>query len=184
MVLLRSEQKINIGDKAPEFSLIGIDDNEHSLESIKGSKATLIVFMCNHCPYVKPKIEVLKGLVDKYREKGLVVIGINSNESLNYPEDSFENMKKVAEEQGFNFFYLYDETQEVAKEYGAVCTPDPFLFDSDLKLIYHGRLDDAMSPDEEPSKHDMDEAISAIIEGKEVDKGFLPSQGCSIKWKD
>ncbi|HLC65435.1 MAG TPA: thioredoxin family protein [Candidatus Nanoarchaeia archaeon] len=184
MVLLKSEQKLKIGDKAPDFCLKGVDDKVYSLKDFKNEKALLVVFMCNHCPYVKAKFEVIKGIASKYKDRGLVVVGINSNESINYPDDSFENMKKAAKEKKFNFAYLYDETQETAKDYGAVCTPDPFLFDSNMKLVYHGRLDNAMSPGETATSHDMDDAVDALLKGRPISKGFLPSQGCSIKWKD
>jgi len=182
MVLMESEQKINLGDSAPNFNLKGIDEKNYSLEDFKDAKALLIVFMCNHCPYAMAKIPVIKGLADKYGDSGLVLVGINSNESENYPDDSFENMQRYAREKEYNFYYLHDETQEVAKTYGAVCTPDPFLFDSDHKLVYHGRFDDAMRPDAVATKHDMDEAVQLVLDGKPVDKGFLPSRGCSIKW--
>jgi peroxiredoxin len=183
MVLLDSEPKLKIGERAPDFTLKGVDGRMHSLEEFKGAKAVLVIFMCNHCPYVKAKLEVIKGLAEKYADKGLIVIGINPNESDNYPEDSYENMVRVAREKEFNFHYLHDETQEVAKAYGAVCTPDPFLFDWDFKLVYHGRLDNALSPGQVASQHDMEEAIEGVLSGEKVEKEFLPSMGCSIKWK-
>ncbi|MBI4439344.1 thioredoxin family protein [Candidatus Woesearchaeota archaeon] len=183
MVLLKSEQKLKMGDKAPDFRLKGIDDKIYSLDSFRDAKALLVVFMCNHCPYVKAKIDVMRGLADKYGKKGLTLVGINSNESANYPEDSFEGMKKFAKEKEFNFIYLHDETQDVAREYGAVCTPDPFLFDARMKLAYHGRLDDAMTPGDIATVHDMDGAINAVLDGKTVNREFFPSMGCSIKWK-
>ena len=183
MVLLQSDpKKLQNGDKAPNFNLKGIDGEMHSLESFKG-KALLIVFMCNHCPFVKAKTEVLRELDESYKDKGLVVVGINSNDAENYPDDSFEKMKEFASEKSFKFAYLVDETQEIAKTYGAVCTPDPFLFDAEQKLAYHGRFNDALTLEAEPTTHDMADAIEALLEGKPVDKPFLPSQGCSIKWK-
>lgn len=182
MVLMESEDKLKIGDRAPDFRLKGVDGRYLSLEDFQDANALLIIFMCNHCPYVKAKIPVIKALVERYGGEGLVVVGINSNESVNYPEDSFENMQRYAGEKEYNFHYLHDETQEVARSYGAVCTPDPFLFDSDRRLAYHGRLDDALSPDAVPTKHDMAEAITLVLSGRPADKGFLPSRGCSIKW--
>ncbi|MEM2138466.1 MAG: thioredoxin family protein, partial [Candidatus Anstonellaceae archaeon] len=119
----------------------------------------------------------------KYSRQGLKMVGINSNDAENYPDDSFENMKKVAREKGFGFDYLYDETQEVAKKYGAVCTPDPFLFDADFKLAYHGRFDDALSPEKVPKQFDMEAALDAVLAGRKPPHDFLYSQGCSIKWK-
>ena len=184
MVLLKSLERLKIGDKAPDFKLKGIDGKTYSLNNFKDAKALLIIFMCNHCPYVKPKIQTIKNLQVKYKNKGLIVVGINANESENYPEDSFDGMVKTAKEKNFNFVYLHDETQKVAKSYGASCTPDPFLFDSKKKLVYHGRFDDALEPWQTPTTADMDEAIVAVLQGKKPKHEFLYSIGCSIKWKN
>ena len=143
---------------------------------------TLIVFICNHCPYVVPKIDELKRIAEGFREEGLVVIGINSNESEDYPEDSFEKMQEYFDKWGFDFFYLHDESQEVAKEYGAVCTPDPFLFDADLKLVFHSRIDDTHA-DEPVNVHELYDAISEFLEKGSISLEEQPSMGCSIKWK-
>lgn len=174
---------LKTGDSAPDFKLKNVDGKDYSLGDFKDAKALMIIFMCNHCPYVKPKIGTIKNLQFKYGDKGLVVIGINSNESENYPDDSYENMIKVSKEKEFNFYYLHDETQEIAKAYGASCTPDPFLFDKDRNLVYHGRLDDALEPEQESTTKDMDEAIGAVLSGNKPKKDFLYSIGCSIKWK-
>lgn len=184
MVKLKSLEMLKIGDKAPDFALKGVDGKTYSLAEFKDAKALLIIFMCNHCPYVKPRIETIKALQAKYKGKGLVVIGINANESENYPEDSFEGMVSTSKEKNFNFIYLHDKTQETAKFYGASCTPDPFLFDSKQKLVYHGRLNDALEPDQEPTTADMDDAIAAVLKGKKPKHEFLFSLGCSIKWKN
>lgn len=183
MVLLKSLEQLKTGDKAPDFSLKGTDGKTYSLSNFKGAKALLIIFMCNHCPYVKAKIDIIKNLQAKYRGKGLVVVGINSNDATDYPEDSFEGMIKTAKEKNFNFIYLHDESQEVAKSYGASCTPDPFLFDSGRKLVYHGRFDNALEPGQEATEFDMDEAIAAVLAGKKPKHEFIYSIGCSIKWK-
>ena len=180
---MESEETLQLGDKAPDFNLKNVDGKNYSLDSFDDAKALLVIFMCNHCPYVKAKIDGIKKLHKEYRNKGLVVVGINSNESENYPEDSFENMVKVSKVKKFNFYYLHDETQEVAKAYGAVCTPDPFLFNEERKLVYHGRLNNAMSPYEKPTKEEMNEVVEALLGGKEINFPFRPSQGCSIKWK-
>jgi len=182
MTLLKSLEKLKTGDKAPDFNLKGIDDKNYSLNDFRDAKALLIIFMCNHCPYVKAKQQMIIDLQAKYKDKGMVIVGINSNESDNYPEDNFDGMVKTAEEKSFNFIYLHDETQEVAKAYGASCTPDPFLFDSEQKLVFHGRLNNQMEPDQEPTEFDMDEAIAAVLEGKKPKHEFLYSIGCSIKW--
>tara|TARA_Y100000310_G_scaffold342247_1_gene444623 strand:+ start:32204 stop:32779 length:576 start_codon:yes stop_codon:yes gene_type:complete len=183
MVLTKSVGNLKAGEKAIDFNLKGIDGKTHSLNDFKDAKALLIIFICNHCPYVKAKQQMIIDLQEKHKDKGLVVVGINSNESENYPEDNFEGMVETAKEKGFNFIYLHDETQEVAKAYGASCTPDPFLFDAEQNLAYHGRLNNQMEPDQEPTEHDMDEAVQAVLEGKKPKHEFLFSLGCSIKWK-
>jgi len=183
MTLLQSKEILKPGTQAPIFILKGTDGEDHSLyKGFKGAKAFLIVFMCNHCPYVKPKIETMKKLQADYKNKGLVVIGINTNNNPDYPDDSFENMQKVAKEHSFNFLYLFDESQEVSRRYGAVCTPDPFLFNEKFELEYHGRFDNALDPGQKPTTRDMKDAIEAVLKGDKPKQSFLPSQGCSIKW--
>lgn len=179
MALTESEAKLQVGDEAPDFALMGIDGATHRLADYKG-KAFLIIFMCNHCPFVKQKFDTINELA---KRDGLVVIGINPNDAETHPEDSFEKMVELAREKGFVFDYLRDETQEVAKAYGAVCTPDPFLFDGEKRLAWQGRIDDALQLNAEATQHDMAEAIEAVLAGKPVDKPFLPSMGCNIKWK-
>ena len=183
MVLLESKITLKTGDDAPDFSLKGIDDKMHSLESYAGSKGLLIIFMCNHCPYVKAKIEAIKEIHEKFNEN-IAIVGINSNDSIEYPDDSFENMQKTANEKGMKFDYLVDEKQEVAKIYGAVCTPDPFLFDEDRKLIFHGRIDNAMNPDATATENTMQDNLKKFLAGEKIEKDFDPSIGCSIKWKE
>ncbi|MFH1591253.1 MAG: thioredoxin family protein [archaeon] len=180
MVLLESNNELQPGDKAPDFSLPGIDDKTHSLFDFAG-KPALIIFMCNHCPYVIDKFETINGLAKRFPD--IAVIGINPNDAHMFPEDSFENMKRIADEEGFVFTYLFDENQEVAEAYGAVCTPDPFLFDKDGKLFFHGRLNDSMSPGDTVSEETMADAIGALLVGKEIAAESKPSRGCSIKWR-
>ena len=182
MVLLESKITLKTGDSAPDFSLKGTDDQIHSLESYTGNKGLLIIFMCNHCPYVKAKIEAIKEIHEKFNEN-IAVVGINSNDSVEYPDDSFENMKKITNEKGIKFDYLVDEKQYVAKRYGAVCTPDPFLFDEDRKLIFHGRIDNAMNPDATATENTMQDNLKKFLAGEKIEKDFDPSIGCSIKWK-
>ncbi len=183
MVLLESQVKLKTGDKAPEFELLGIDDKKHRLSDYKNYQGVLIIFMCNHCPYVKAKSDAFNELYEKFGDK-IAIIGINSNDSTNYPEDSFENMKKTVQEKGFKFDYLVDDTQEVAKKYGAMCTPDPFLFDKDLKLVFHGRIDNAMKPDDVATEKTMINNMEKLLAGQKIEKDFDPSIGCSIKWKE
>jgi len=182
MVLLKSEVVLKKGDKAPDFALLGIDDKKHTLSEFKNYKAMLVVFMCNHCPYVQAKTKALNEIYDKFKND-IIMIGINSNDPTNYPDDSFENMKKFAKEKGIKFTYLVDETQEIAKKYGAVCTPDPFLLDQERKLVFHGRIDNAMSPEDTATEKTMISNIEKLLSGKKIEKDFDPSIGCSIKWK-
>ena len=181
MVLLESEGSLKTGDTAPDFSLKGIDDKIHSLNDYT-QKGLLVIFMCNHCPYVKAKIEAIKEIHEKFKGQ-ISLVGINSNDSEKYPDDSFDSMKSVVNEKGIAFDYLVDETQEIAKKYGAVCTPDPFLFDSDRKLVFHGRIDDAMNPDAIAKEKVMINNIEKFLNGEKIEKDFDPSIGCSIKWK-
>ncbi len=183
MVLLESQIKLKTGDKAPNFELMGIDDKKHSLEDYKDYQGLLVMFICNHCPYVKAKVEAIKEIHEKFRDK-VALVGINSNDPTNYPDDSFENMKKTASEKGIKFDYLVDDSQEIAKKYGAICTPDPFLFDKDRKLIFHGRIDNAMNPDDSATEKTMINNIEKFLSGEKIEKDFDPSIGCSIKWKE
>ena len=181
-----SVQELAVGDLAPEFSLPGTDGQSYSLEDFADEAALLVVFTCNHCPYAKAKIDVLNRLAADYDD--VAVVGINPNDETAYPADSFDRMKELVENGTVRYdAYLRDKAQTVAKKYGAVCTPDPFLFrntDDGFELAWHGRLDDAMNPDDEPTTHDMRDAIEQVLAGNDVDKGFLPSRGCSIKWRD
>ena len=182
MAKMESVISLKTGDKAPEFNLKGIDDEMHSLYDYS-KKGLLVIFMCNHCPFVKAKIDAIKELYEKFNDD-VAIVGINSNDSIKYPDDDFESMKAVAKEKGLQIDYLVDETQEIAKKYGAVCTPDPFLFDSEKKLIFHGRIDDAMNPEAEVSEKVMINNIEKFLNGQKIEKDFDPSIGCSIKWKE
>ena len=182
MVLLESEVALTTGDVAPNFELVGTDDQKHSLDDYKDYKGLLVVFMCNHCPYVKAKIEAIKEIHEKFSHN-IALIGINSNDSIKYPDDSFESMKQVVEEKDLKFDYLMDEKQDVAKKYGAICTPDPFLFDQNRKLVFHGRIDNAMNPDDTATENTMQKNIEKYLAGEKIEKDFDPSIGCSIKWK-
>ena len=181
MAKMESVVSLKTGDSAPEFSLKGIDDKMHSLNDYS-KKGLLVIFMCNHCPFVKAKIEAIKEIHNKFKDD-ISIVGINSNDSVKYPDDDFDSMKAVAKEKGLEIDYLVDETQEIAKKYGAVCTPDPFLFDSDRKLVFHGRIDNAMNPDAVATEKVMIKNIGAFLNGEKIEKDFDPSIGCSIKWK-
>ena len=181
MVLLESQVKLKKGDIAPNFELLGIDDKKHTIEDYANHQGILVIFMCNHCPYVKAKSDAFNEVYEKFGDK-IAIVGINSNDSRNYPEDSFENMKKTAQEKRFKFDYLVDNTQEVAKKYGAMCTPDPFLFNNKKELVFHGRIDNAMKPDDTATEKTMINNIEKLLAGETIEKDFDPSIGCSIKW--
>lgn len=176
-----SSQSLKKNESAPSFRLMGTDDKFYSLEDFR-SKSLLIVFICNHCPYVKARIGDLVTLQSRFPKSDLQIIGINSNDP-SYQEEGFENMIKFSKENNFNFPYLIDDTQQIARSYGAVCTPDPFLFDQNRKLVFHGKINDAMEPEMTPQVHVMENNIKRLLDGKSIEKDFDPSIGCSIKWK-
>ncbi|MDX1900832.1 MAG: thioredoxin family protein [Gammaproteobacteria bacterium] len=174
-----------LGTKAPDFSLPDTISNQSiSLKKNHSNLATVIMFICNHCPYVKHIQHELVEVANRYQKKGIQFIAINSNDVVNYPEDSPANMKKMAEQLGFSFPYLFDETQTVAKAYQAACTPDLYVFDHDLKCVYRGQFDDSRPGNNKPvTGKDLSNALDAIIAGKPVNAEQLPSVGCNIKWK-
>ncbi|HET6717645.1 MAG TPA: thioredoxin family protein [Nitrososphaeraceae archaeon] len=176
-----SSQTLKKNDSAPSFRLMGTDDKFYSLEDFR-SKSLLIVFICNHCPYVKARIGDLVTLQSRFPKSDLQIIGINSNDP-SYQEEGFENMIKFSKENNLNFPYLIDDTQQIARSYGAVCTPDPFLFDQNRNLVFHGKINDAMEPEMTPQVHVMENNIKRLLDGKSIEKDFDPSIGCSIKWK-
>jgi thiol-disulfide isomerase/thioredoxin len=174
-----------LGTKAPDFKLPDtVSGRTLSLDDIKSDKATVIMFLCNHCPYVHHVNPEIVRLVADYKGKGVAFAGICSNDVENYPQDSPELMKEVAAKLGYDFPYLYDESQEVARNYDAACTPDFYVFDGDLHLVYRGRLDDSRLRNETPlSGSDLRAAIDAVLDHKPVSDIQYPSGGCGIKWK-
>ena len=183
MALTPSSSMLAPGTRAPDFTIKGIDGKKHSLADYSTARALLIIFICNHCPYVQAKLPEIIALQKKFRKDGLQVIGISSNDAVQYPDDSFESMTRFAREKGINFPYLYDDTQKVAKSYGASCTPDPFLFDAHRILVFHGRINDALEPGAPVTEYTMEDAVTQVLAGKKPAKAFEPSIGCSIKWK-
>ncbi len=190
MVQMKSDSDtLEYGDRAPEFELEGTDGRTYDLEAFDDHDALLVVFMCNHCPYVKAKFVAMNEIAADFDD--VAVVGINPNDASEYPEDSLEKMIEYVEDGTIDITeYLRDETGEVARAYGAVCTPDPFLFENDddvFRLAYHGRFDDAMNPDDEPSGRpgfEMRDAIKSVLAGETPEETFRPSRGCSIKWSE
>jgi len=201
MVALDSVDVLEQGDEAPSFELTGTDGDTHTLDDFADYEALLLAFTCNHCPYAQAKFEEMNRLAAEYEE--VAVVGINPNDEQEYPEDDFETMVKHVEDGTLRWdAYLRDESQEIAAAYGAVCTPDPYLFENSarsetslaageagddggtFRLAYHGRLDDALNPDDEPETHEMEEHIEDLLAGDAVSDDFKPSRGCSIKWRE
>lgn len=176
-----SPQVLTTGSAAPDFKLKGVDGMTHSLKDYK-SRATLVVFICNHCPYVKARIGDVVALQGKFKPSELQVIGINSNDP-SYKDEGFDKMMAFAKDYKLNFPYLIDDSQDVARSYGAVCTPDPFLF-IDGRLAFHGRINDALEPEASPTVPVMENNVRALLKGERLEKDFDPSIGCSIKWKN
>jgi len=174
----------DFGWKAPSFTLPGVDGKTHALKDLKGPKGTLIMFICNHCPYVKAVIDRVVRDAKELAALGVNTVAICSNDATTHPDDSFANMKRFAEEHGFTFPYLHDETQEVARAYDAVCTPDFFGFNAELELQYRGRLDESrMQPAVANVRRDLFEAMKQVAETGRGPREQIPSMGCSIKWK-
>jgi len=175
-------EELAIGSNAPDFNLIGTDDKMHALKDLKGDKGTLVVFTCNHCPFAIKYQDRIIGLTDTYTKQGISVVAISCNDADGYADDSFPNMKVRAKEKGFNFPYLYDESQAVAMQYGPMVTPHTFLFDSKLNLVYRGRVDDSAKEDE-VKKRELTDALDALVAGKDIPVAETTAFGCSIKWK-
>lgn len=173
-----------LGTAAPDFSLPDTEGRTVSLKDFSDAKALLVVFMCNHCPFVKHILDKFVELAREYQAKGVAVVGINSNDVDSFPDDSPANMTAVAKAKGFAFPYLYDESQQAAKAYKAACTPDFFLFDGGRRMVYRGQMDDSRPGSGVPvTGADLTAALDAVLEGREVPGGQKPSMGCNIKWK-
>ena len=182
-IMLLESRKGNLNSGIVDFNLKGTDGGMYSLGDFASSKILVMVFMCNHCPYVKAVIGRLVRLQDEFSERGVRFIGINPNDETAYPEDSLENMKLFYEEWKMNFPYLRDDTQETAKAYDAVCTPDIYVYDENRLLRYRGRIDDNWKDESLVSKRELADAINNLLEGRQVGEVQNPSMGCSIKWK-
>ena len=174
-----------LGTKAPEFELTDVvSGNRMALSRIKSEKATVVMFICNHCPYVLHVLDEILRLAGEYQQRGVSFIAISSNDVVNYPADSPEKMKEMANQRAFPFPYLYDESQEVARSYQAACTPDFFVFDENLACVYRGRLDESTPGNDRPvTGKDLRNALDAALKGKPVEEEQFPSMGCNIKWR-
>ncbi|MDP6230821.1 MAG: thioredoxin family protein [Nitrospinaceae bacterium] len=181
MALLNSTM-IPLGTPAHDFALEGTDGKTYSLDSFPGRDVLVIIFMCNHCPYVKAVLKRLIDLQNEFSDRGVQLVGINSNDTVRYPDDSLDNMKVLAKENGFPFPYLVDLSQETAKAYNAVCTPDLYVYGKERKLLYRGRIDDNWEHPEKVTRQDLKSALENIIAGQPVSSKQIPSMGCSIKW--
>jgi peroxiredoxin len=183
-MVLTPSTMLPLGTKAPDFSLPNVDGSMVSLRSLAGAPALLVMFMCNHCPYVKHVAPQLAKVARDYQAKGVAVVGINSNDVSSHPADSPEQMVHEVEERGYTFPYLFDETQEVAQAYKAACTPDFYVFDGHQKLVYRGQLD-ASRPNTSVALtgQDMRAALDAVLAGHKAPTDQKPSIGCNIKWK-
>jgi peroxiredoxin len=171
------------GSTAVPFDLPGIDGRRHTLDSVRGAHGTVVMFICNHCPYVRAIAEKIARDMDELAGHGVGSVAIMSNDTADYPEDSFANMKVFAREQGFTFPYVIDETQEIARAYGAVCTPDFFGYDRDLRLVYRGRLDASGRSSDPDAPRELFAAMTAVARGAKAPEIQHASIGCSLKWR-
>ena len=180
----KESEMLPLGTEAPDFSLPDADGTPHSLADADGAAACLVMFICNHCPFVKLVADELAAIGHDYGGRNVAIFAINSNDADNYPADGPEAMKEEAAARGYGFPYLLDETQDVAKAYRAACTPDFYLFDAGKKLVYRGQLDGSRPGNGVPvTGADLRRALDAVLDGEPVDESQLPSMGCSIKWR-
>lgn len=183
MAFQSKTQLLEFGSTAPDFFLPGVDGKKYRLFESKGkAKAAVVIFACNHCPYVQAYEDRIIQICKDYAEKGVAFFVINANETKNYPEDSFEKMKERAKLKKFPYPYLRDEDQRVAESFGAGCTPEVFLFDGSLRLCYHGRIDDNWQEPKAAKAHYLRDALESLLAGKPVERKETHPIGCSIKW--
>jgi len=174
---------LKVGDKALPFKLLGVDDKFHSLDEYAGKNGIAIMFTCNHCPYVRAWEDRMVKIQSDYAGQGMRLVAINATDESKYPDGSYLKMEERAREKGFNFPYLRDETQEVARAYGAERTPEVFLFDGDLVLRYHGAIDDNYDNPSAVKEHYLRNALDAIVSGRSPQTAETKPVGCTIKWK-
>ena len=184
MALTYSTQLLPPGTPAPPFELPGVDGKTYALEDFANAKVLVVVFTCNHCPYAQAAEDRLVAIQRDYGPRGVQLVAINPNDASRYPDDSFEKMKERSWQKGFNFPYLRDETQQVARAYRAACTPDIYVFGPDRRLVCQTRLDDNWQDPSKVQRHDLREILDAVLEGRPLPFEPVPSMGCSIKWKE
>ncbi len=182
MALLESKQ-VALGTVCPDFNLPGVDGKSYSLNDFDQAKALVVMFICSHCPYVQAVEDRIILLARELGSKGVQFVGICANDANDYPDDSFESLKKRWEEKGYGFPYLVDESQDVAKAFQAVCTPDIFVYNQNKELAYRGRIDDNWQKPEEVASQELKAALEALVAGSQPSVDQKPSMGCSIKWK-
>jgi|SRR3989344_2243471 len=181
---VESSKTIPLGSSIISFDLPSVDGKNYSPESFKTATVLVVFFSCNHCPYAKAAWPLMIDLYNKVKDKGVAFAAINPNAETAYPEDDFATMKIKAKEWGIPFPYLRDESQEIARKYDARCTPDIYVFDKDRKLVYRGRINDNWQEPSKVTRHDLADAIEAILSGRKPKDPQFPSMGCSIKWKN
>lgn len=182
MALTHTPENIEFGKVLPDFSLLATNGNTYSKKDFINARPVVIMFICNHCPYVKAIEERLITLGHDLKKQNINVVAISSNDEIHYPEDNFANLKNRSEEKNYPFIYLHDKTQEVAKIFGAVCTPDFFVYDNQAKLAYRGRLDDSWKDPLAVKTRDLYDAVIELSQNKKISRPQTPSMGCSIKW--
>ena len=182
MALLQSEKK-RLGTPAPDFDLKSVEGKSYRLSDFADKKVLVVMFLCNHCPYVRAIEDRIIRLQRDYAAKSVQLVGICANDPTDYPEDSPENLQKQWQKKDYRFPYLIDESQDVARSFGAVCTPDLYVFDEKRRLAYHGQLDNHWKEPQNVTRRDLSEAIDALLAGKNPAADQIPSMGCSIKWK-
>ena len=175
---------LQIGEAAPDFNLPGVDGKDYSLAGFADAKALIVVFSCNHCPYVVGSEDRMNALYADYAPKGVAMVAINSNETENHPTDSFEHMVQEAKKKGFEFAYVRDDSQDVAKAYGGLRTPHFYVFDADRKLRYTGRMDDNPRDSGKETTRELRDALDAVLAGEDVAVPLTNPIGCNVKWKD
>ena len=176
-------KKLQIDQRAPDFTLPGVDGKEYSLKAFEGKRVVVVMFTCNHCPYVQAYEDRLIELQHDYASRGVQLVAINANDAAGYPEDNFDNMVRRAQTKKFNFPYLRDETQRIARTYGAEYTPEVYVLNSDLKVRYIGRIDDNWQHPAKAKSHDLRNAVEAVLNGQPVENPITHAIGCTIKWK-